>query len=104
MPHIGFGIIHLVRTLDSDVTLRQLAALALLMLQARPLNVREVATGLQIHKPATSRALVALERRGWIIRTQGEADRRDVLVAITDSGQAAMTRIVQALDMVVPAR
>ena len=97
MHPIALGVIGLVQDLDHDLTLRQLAALALLASAEKPIPVRDVAATLGIHKPATSRALVALERRSWIVRTKGEIDRRDVLVAITPSGNRAMDEIVTAM-------
>lgn len=102
MHQIAFGVIGLVQTLDYDLTLRQLAALALLNSRESPMTVRDVASTLGIHKPATSRALVALERRGWIVRTKGETDKRDVLVATTESGRSAMQAIVEAMEIIRP--
>lgn len=104
MIAIANGVVRLVQDLDHDLTLRQLAALVLLSQAEAPVTVRAVASELNIHKPATSRALVALERRGWIIRAKGEIDRRDVLVSVTPNGRKAMAAISGSMAGEPPAR
>lgn len=69
-----------------DLTVRQLAVLALLDDADRPLHVRELAAALELAKPVISRALQKLEPLGLAERRIG-ADRRDRLACITTRGR-----------------
>ena len=52
----------------------------------QPLTVTEVARSARVAVPSATRALRALERRGFVERRRGHDDGRLVTVALTDDG------------------
>jgi DNA-binding MarR family transcriptional regulator len=94
----------LLRAVDDELTGHGLSAAetnALACFAGAPARtVRELvaATG---QKPSTlTGVLDRLERRGLIARTANPADRRSVLIELTDSGRAAADRVAAAFAAV----
>jgi DNA-binding MarR family transcriptional regulator len=52
----------------------------------------ELASGVLISRPSTSRVTDRLVSRGWLRRWHGSDDRRVVFVALTDEGKRAQSR------------
>jgi DNA-binding MarR family transcriptional regulator len=55
-----------------------------------PLRISEIAREEGIGQPAATRMVARLEALGLVRRERGEADRRIVMVALTDRGQAEL--------------
>lgn len=69
-----------------DLTARQVALLLHVYLTPPPHTVRGLAAGLNMSKPAVSRALDRLGRLEFVRRKRDEADKRNVLVQRTVKG------------------
>lgn len=74
-----------VKTCDPNITIRQMALLALV--GAETTTVREAALTMGVTRPVVSRGCRALTRKGFITKTVKKEDRRVVLLAITDAGR-----------------
>ena len=72
---------------DSDLSLTQLSALAVLERQG-PLTPRELAAAERIRPPSMTRVVAALEAAGLVIRTDHPSDGRQVLLAASPEGAA----------------
>ena len=59
---------------------------------------------LQVHPTSVTSAVDRLEKQGFVRRTRGEADRRVVLCAITDTGRAVVEKATDGLNDEVFAR
>lgn len=75
-----------VRSDESDMTARQQAVMMTVALTPGPHTVRGLATGLNIAKPAITRALDVLEKYNYIKRTPDESDLRSVHIERTPEG------------------
>lgn len=67
--------------------------------QQTAVSVREIATQAELDKSKVSRAVSRLEEMGYITKTASPADRRLVVLALTDSGRAmvdALTPIAES--------
>ena len=71
------------------VTLTQARILA--RLEAGPRLIGELATAMEVRAPTASVAVDNLVRRGLVTRLADEADRRQVLVALTADGTRALS-------------
>jgi DNA-binding MarR family transcriptional regulator len=80
-------LISYVRSGQPDLTNRQMALLLLVYLTPGPHTVRGLANVLGVSKPVITRALNTLGTLGYLRRVRDEADRRNVFVARTSSGQ-----------------
>lgn len=69
-----------------DLTARQVTLLLHVYLTPPPHTVRDLAAGLNMSKPAVSRALDRLGRLEFVRRKRDEADKRNVLVQRTVKG------------------
>jgi DNA-binding MarR family transcriptional regulator len=82
-------------------------------------NVRTLARRMLLQHHSAVELSARLERRGWIARTRGREDRREVLLRLTGRGQRLLDklsrlhaeelrvrapRLIQALQAAVPAR
>ena len=74
---------------DSDLSLTQLSALAVLERQG-PLTPRELAAAERIRPPSMTRVVAALEAAGLVIRTDHPSDGRQVLLATSPAGVALL--------------
>lgn len=70
----------------SDLTVRQLALLLHVYLRPAPHTVRGLAEGLNMSKPAVTRALDRLSKEDYVRRKVDQDDRRSILVQRTVAG------------------
>lgn len=70
----------------ADLTPAEIRTLVPLRHAPRPVIARRLAERLGLSPAGVSKTLAKLERRGLIARTPNPADRRSVLVAITEEG------------------
>jgi DNA-binding MarR family transcriptional regulator len=80
-------LISYVRSGQPDLTNRQMALMLLVYLTPGPHTVRGLANMLGVSKPVITRALNTLGTLGYLRRVRDEADRRNVFVAKTNTGQ-----------------
>lgn len=80
-------LIRYVRSGQPDLTNRQMALMLLVYLTPGPHTVRGLANVLGVSKPVITRALNTLGSLGYLRRVRDEADRRNVFVAKTNTGQ-----------------
>ena len=80
-------LIGYVRSGQPDLTNRQMALMLLVYLTPGPHTVRGLAHVLGVSKPVITRALNTLGSLGYLRRVRDEADRRNVFVAQTNTGQ-----------------
>ncbi|HEY0625225.1 MAG TPA: MarR family transcriptional regulator [Allosphingosinicella sp.] len=80
-------LIAYVRSGQPDLTNRQMALMLLVYLTPGPHTVRGLANVLGVSKPVITRALNTLGSLGYLRRVRDEADRRNVFVAQTSTGQ-----------------
>ncbi len=80
-------LISYVRSGQPDLTNRQMALMMLVYLTPGPHTVRGLANILGVSKPVITRALNTLGSLGYLRRVRDEADRRNVFVARTNTGQ-----------------
>jgi DNA-binding MarR family transcriptional regulator len=71
-----------------NLTMPQMHLLLPLLDGDRPCSVRELADAAAVASPTATRTLDGLERDGLVVRRPSEADRRSVLVELTDEGRA----------------
>ncbi len=76
-----------------DFTVRQLAMLTTIYLEAPPHTVRGLAGALGVAKPVVTRALDAMTKHGLVDRRRDEADRRNVIVHRTEKGTTAVASL-----------
>lgn len=81
------ALINYVRSGQPDLTNRQMALMLLVYLTPGPHTVRGLANILGVSKPVITRALNTLGTLGYLRRVRDEADRRNVFVARTSTGQ-----------------
>jgi DNA-binding MarR family transcriptional regulator len=80
-------LISYVRSGQPDLTNRQMALMLLVYMTPGPHTVRGLANILGVSKPVITRALNTLGTLGYLRRVRDEADRRNVFVAKTSTGQ-----------------
>jgi len=76
----------LVTETPSELSVSAMAVLGLLN-RAGDLTVGELAAYERVQPPSMTRTVSCLEQAGHVVRRQGETDRRQVIVSITDSGR-----------------
>ena len=69
-----------------DLTARQFALLLSIFMRPGPHTVRDLATALDLPKPAVTRALDVLEKQGLVRRKRDKKDKRDVSIHRTVKG------------------
>jgi DNA-binding MarR family transcriptional regulator len=69
-----------------DLSLRQMAILFTIYMEAPPHTVRGLAATLGVSKPVITRALDSMGKIGLVTRKRDEKDRRNVLVQRTVKG------------------
>ena len=74
---------------DTSVTLTHLAALSTLKRHG-PMSPGELAAHERVQPPSMTRTVAALAELGLVTRTEHPADRRQVLVALTEAGAATV--------------
>ena len=80
-----------------DLTLTQVSALAIIWRDG-PIAAGELAIREQVRAPSITRVINSLEDAGIVRRTQNSADRRQVLIEITDEGVRQADSYVQARE------
>jgi DNA-binding MarR family transcriptional regulator len=75
-----FGLLHVLSTQPTPVTLTELAALQ------------------GVSLPTISNSVSALVDRGWVRRIPAGADRRQVIAEVTASGRAALERVGRSAE------
>src|SRR6478735_5006368 len=83
-----------------DIKHPAFTALAVLDGAAEPLTPSEIADRVLVASATMTATLDLLERRQWIRRLPNPADRRSVLVAITDEGRAVTDRMLPVIRTV----
>ncbi len=91
-------LIAYVRSGQPDLTNRQMALMMLVYLTQGPHTVRGLAERLGVSKPVITRALNTLGALGYLRRVRDDADRRNVFVAKTTTGQDFLERFGRNLD------
>jgi DNA-binding MarR family transcriptional regulator len=86
-------IVALIRRDGQDMTARQLAVLLTCYLSDGPHTVRGLAAGLNVSKPAITRALDRLGELDFVRRKTDPLDRRSVLAQRTAKGSAFMREL-----------
>ena len=86
-------ILDLVRDDEPDLSARQQAVLLTVYLEPPPHTVRDLATKLNVTKPAITRALDSMGRQGLLTRRRDPKDRRNVVVLRTLAGALAVERL-----------
>ena len=79
-----------------DVSITQCYALEALARQ-RAMTLNDLAAHLYLDKSTTSRVVDALERKGYVIRSEHPADARALLLTITAAGRALHGRILHEI-------
>ncbi|WP_085219569.1 MarR family transcriptional regulator [Allosphingosinicella indica] len=87
-----------VRSGQPDLTNRQMALMLLVYLTPGPHTVRGLANILGVSKPVITRALNTLGTLGYLRRVRDEADRRNVFVAKTNTGQEFLEGFEQNIE------
>lgn len=86
-------------TPEPDLTSRQVAALICVSMQ-RDLSTGEIAARIHVPKPATSRAIDALEHHGLALRRKRDDDQRLCSVNITTRGREYLERTAARLERI----
>lgn len=76
-----------------DVSTTQCYALEALALE-RAMTLKDLASHLLLDKSTTSRVVDALERKGYVVRSEHPADGRALRLKITETGRALHRRIM----------
>ncbi len=79
-----------------DLSITQCHALEVLSVRGG-LTLNEVAAELYLDKSTTSRVVAALERKGYVERTEHPEDRRAILLEVTGAGQGLYEQIHSAI-------
>jgi DNA-binding MarR family transcriptional regulator len=81
---------------DLDLSLAQLQGLCALQVAERPVALHELCEHMGLSVGATSRAVDALYRDGYVTRKEDQADRRVKRIAITAAGRDVIDRLNEA--------
>lgn len=86
-------VLALVRRDEADLTSRQFGVFLTVYLTAGPHTVRGLAAGLNVSKPAITRALDRLGELSLVRRKVDPMDRRSVLVQPTEAGEVFLAEL-----------
>jgi len=89
--------LHMVRDDEPDLSVRQMAILLTIYMEAPPHTVRGLAGKLGVTKPVITRALDSMGRLDLVSRRRDEADRRNVLVQRTVKGALYLERLADTI-------
>lgn len=92
--HVNLSLVH---DDDPDLSVRQLAILLTIYLEAPPHTVRGLAAKLKVSKPVITRALDSMGRHKLVSRRRDEADRRNVLIQRTVEGALYLERLADTI-------
>ena len=97
-------LISYVQSGQPDLTNRQMALMLLVYLTPGPHTVRGLAHALGVSKPVITRALNTLGSLGYLRRVRDEADRRNVFVAKTRTGQEFLESFERNIEQEIAAQ
>lgn len=83
---------------EPDLSVRQMAILLTVYMEAPPHTVRGLAARLKVTKPVITRALNSMGKLGLVKRRRDEEDKRNVLIQRTVDGSLYLERVA---DLVV---
>jgi DNA-binding MarR family transcriptional regulator len=83
-----------VAEVDDHVTPTQLRILVLVE-RTPGTNLSTIAEALDVHPSNATRAVDRLVRAGFVARTESERDRRNLVLTITDEGEALLHRVMK---------
>ena len=93
----------MVRAEGNDLSARQTAVLVRVYVEPPPHTVRGLAAALRLSKPAISRALDTLGRRGMIRRAANPRDKRSIVVQRTVKGSVYLRELADAIALAADA-
>ncbi|WP_028660596.1 MarR family winged helix-turn-helix transcriptional regulator [Nocardioides insulae] len=79
----------LVQETDSELSIPAMTVLGLLHRRGEQ-TVGQLAAAERVQPPSMTRTVTCLERDGLVARRQGESDRRQVVVSITEDGRTRL--------------
>ncbi|MEM1429259.1 MAG: MarR family transcriptional regulator [Pseudomonadota bacterium] len=111
-PEIAMLVDRFVRRLHADLHHRALdvdvenvgpfgGMILMALTELEPVPIHELAAHLARDKSQMTRAIQALERKGYVARMQSEADARVSLLSLTDKGHALVTDFAEVISGVV---
>jgi len=88
------SLLRLTRTIrnqraDMSITLGQLSALGSLE-KSGPISAGELASCERVQPPSMTKVIASLEQRGLVRREAHPTDKRQVIIALTDSGRTLL--------------
>lgn len=86
-----------------ELTLRQVGVLGFLAQAPKPVSVREIASGLDISKPAVTRNIQKLCLLSLALSAPSKTDRRLIEIKITADGKAFLKAMDKNLTKPLPA-
>jgi DNA-binding MarR family transcriptional regulator len=92
LPQRASSLLKLFLTRTS-VPVSRTEASVLAALAERPRRITDLATRERVTQPAITLLVNRLEQRGWAERCADAADRRAVLVTLTEAGREALARL-----------
>jgi DNA-binding MarR family transcriptional regulator len=92
--------LHQVRDEEPDLSVRQLAILLTVYLEAPPHTVRGLAAKLRVTKPVITRALDSMGKLGLVSRRRDDKDKRNVLVQRTVKGALYLERFADQVGQI----
>ena len=90
-------VLSAVRGDEPDLSLRQMAILLTIYLEAPPHTVRDLARKLAVSKPVITRALDSMGKLELVSRRRDDKDRRNVLVQRTVKGALYLERLADTI-------
>jgi DNA-binding MarR family transcriptional regulator len=90
---IGVTSVAIAEVAPGELTLHQWRALVVIG-RAGTIRVGEVARQIGTALPATSRLLLRLERRGYLVPARDERDRRATIVRLTEFGERVRDSVI----------
>lgn len=91
------ALVDSVRRAGPDLSARQMALMLTVYLTPPPHTVRGLAKGLNVSKPAITRALDRLGTLGYVRRKPDENDRRSVLIQRTVKGSVFLREFAEII-------
>jgi DNA-binding MarR family transcriptional regulator len=90
------------RAIFSTFDMSQAAATTLAVVEGadEPLTPSQISERVVAASATTTATLDLLERRGWVVRQPNAADRRSVLVSVTDEGRVIADRLLPGVRVV----
>lgn len=89
------ALVESVRRAGPDLSARQMGLMLTVYLTPPPHTVRGLATGLNVSKPAITRALDRLSQYGYVRRKPDDMDRRSILIQRTVKGSVFLREFAE---------